>query len=127
MVEKISLLKKEPFDYRCSGFRRISENGFRIWSNRFRLFATRASPTPEKAKIAVMTSLVLHDLSQTKSRESYTPIGSIDFENETGDIIEETCCQEVISTNVSGLQPAVPCRRSVTAEEVRNGLKLYLK
>ena len=78
------------FDHRCSRFRRISENAFRIWSNRFRLFATSASLTPERAKIEVMASLALHNLLRTKSRESYTPIGSIDFENDTGEIVEGT-------------------------------------
>ena len=43
--------EERVFDYRCSRFRRISENGFGIWSNRFRLFATRASLTPEKAEV----------------------------------------------------------------------------
>ena len=57
---------------------------------RFRLFATRASLTPEKGEVVVMASLVLQNLLRTKSRESYTPIGSIDFENETGEVIERT-------------------------------------
>ena len=117
--------EERVFDYRCSRFRRISENAFGIWSNRFRLFATRASLTPERAEIDVMASLALHDLLRTKSSESYTPIGSIDFENDTGEIVEGTWRQEVISTNVAGLQPAAPCRTSFTAEEVQNESKLH--
>ena len=113
------------FDYRCSRFRRISENGFGIWPNRFRLFATRASLTPEKAEVAVMASLVLHNLLRTKSRESYTPIGSIDFENETGEVIEGTWHQEVVCANFADLQPSAPCRASMAAEEVRNEFKLH--
>ena len=54
-------------------------------SSRFRLFATRASLTPEKTEIAVMSSLALHNLLRTKSRECFTPVDSIDFENKTGD------------------------------------------
>ena len=38
--------EERVFDCRCSRFRRISENAFGIWSNRFRLFAGRASLTP---------------------------------------------------------------------------------
>ena len=34
--------EERVFDYLCSRFRRISENAFGIWSNRFKLFATRA-------------------------------------------------------------------------------------
>ena len=54
-------------------------------SSRFRLFATRASLTPEKTEIAVMSSLALHNLLRAKSRECFTPVDSIDFENKTGD------------------------------------------
>ena len=78
-------MKKKAFGYHCSRFRTISENAFGILCNRFILFATRASLTPERAEIAVMASLVLHNLLLTKSRESYRPIGSIDFENDTGE------------------------------------------
>ena len=67
------------------------------------MFATSTSLTPEKAEIAVMTSLALHNLLRTKSRESYTPINSIDFEKYTGEIVEGTWRKEVVSTNVVGL------------------------
>ena len=116
--------EERVFDYRCSRFQRISENAFGIWS-RFRLFATRISLTPERAEIAVMASLALHNLLRTKSRESYTPIGSINFENDAGEIVEGSGRQEVISTNVADLRPETPCRTSITAEEVRNELKLH--
>ena len=85
--------EERVFGYRCSRFRRISENAFGIWSNRLRLFALRTSLTPERAEITVMASLALHNLLRTKSRESYTPIGNIDFENDTGEIVEGTLRQ----------------------------------
>ena len=72
-----------------------------------------------------MASLALHYLVRTKSRESYTPTGSIDFENDAGEILEGTRRQEVISTNVAGLQPAAPCRTGFTAEKGRDELKLH--
>ena len=71
-----------------------------------------------------MTSLALHNLLRTKSRESYTPINSIDFEKYTGEIVEGTWRKEVVSTNVVGLQPAAPCRTVITAEEAQNEMKL---
>ena len=83
--------------------------------------------THGKAEITVMASLVLHNLLRTKSRESYTSIGSINFENKTGEIIEGTWLQEVSSTNVADLQRAAPCRTSIIAEEVLNKLKLHFK
>ena len=80
--------------------------------------------TPENAEIAVMASLALHNLLHTKYRESYTPTDSINFENELGEIIEGTF-RKVIPTNAVGLQPAVTCRKSSTAEKVQNELRLH--
>ena len=72
------------FDYRLSRFRRIAENGFGIWNNRFKLFSTKTQLTPEKTAIAVMASLALQNMLRTKSRESYTPVGFIDTETNDG-------------------------------------------
>ena len=80
--------------------------------------------TPEKAEIAVMSSLALHNLLHTKYRESYTPTDSIDFENEVGEITKGIL-RKVVSTNAVGLQPAVTCRKSSTAEKVQNEFKLH--
>ena len=77
------------FDYRLSRFRRIAENGFGIWNNRFKLFSTKTQLTPEKTAIAVMASLALQNMLRTKSSESYTPVGFIDTETNDG-IIEGT-------------------------------------
>lgn len=100
MVVKISKKKKEL----CSCFQRVSER-----------VSTRFVNTWESRNYC------------TKSRESYTSIGSINFENKTGEIIEGTWLQEVSSTNVADLQRAAPCRTSIIAEEVLNKLKLHFK
>ena len=76
------------FDYRLSRFRRISENGFDISSNRFRLFSTIAVLTPDKAVIAIMANLALHNMLRTKSSESYTPTSFADFEIPNGNVME---------------------------------------
>ena len=76
------------FDYRLSRFRRISENGFSIWSARFQLFSTRALLTPDKAIIAIVASLALHNMLRTKSSESYIPTGFVDFEIPNGNVIQ---------------------------------------
>ena len=80
--------------------------------------------TPENAEIAVMASLALHNLLHTKYRESYTPTDSINFENELGEITEGIL-RKVVSINAVGLQPAVTCRKSSTAEKVQNELRLH--
>ena len=61
------------FDDRLSRFRRrISENAFGIWINRFRLFASKATLKPGKVEIVVLASLVLHTMLRTLSRASHT-------------------------------------------------------
>lgn len=70
----------------------------------------------------MMGSLALHNLLHTKYRESYKPTDSIDFENELGEIIEGTF-RKVI--HAAGLQPAIACRKSSTAEEIQSKLKLH--
>ena len=74
-----------------------------------------------------MSILALNNLLRKKSTETYTPIGCIDFLNETEEIIEGAWRQEVICTSVAGLQLAGPYRTNTTAEEVRNKLKLHFK
>ena len=71
---------EKSFDYRLSRFRKIRKNGFCVWSNRFKLFSTKAQLTPEKITIAFMASLALHNMLRTKSSEFYTPFGFIDDE-----------------------------------------------
>ena len=70
--------------------RGISENAFEIWANRFRLFGTTASLRTGKIEHVVMASLALHNMLLSKSQESYTPPGFIDFEIENGDLVPGT-------------------------------------
>ena len=75
------------FNYRVSRFRRISENAFGIWINRFSLFATKAALKPGKVEIVALASLVLHNMLRTLSRTSYTPVDFVDSEAEDGTIV----------------------------------------
>ncbi|XP_057310614.1 uncharacterized protein LOC130648579 [Hydractinia symbiolongicarpus] len=74
------------FNYRLSRFRRISENAFGIWVNRFRVFSTKLMLSPEKATIITLASHVLHNMLRDLSKESYTPQWFIDFECENGEV-----------------------------------------
>ena len=44
--------------------------------------------TPDKAVIAIMVSLALHNMLRTKSSESYTPTGFVDSEIPNGNVIQ---------------------------------------
>ena len=111
--------EKRVYNYRLSRFRRISENAFGIWINRFRLFATRASLTPEKAETVVMASLALHNMLRTKSSESYTPGGFIDQEDESGEVLPGNWRQDSAAPNMVDLQIHPPHRKNISAENIR--------
>ena len=63
------------FNYRISSKRCVTQNAFRIWNNRFRIFARRASLTPNVVSVLLMAILALRNLLSLKSRESFTPKG----------------------------------------------------
>lgn len=111
--------KKRIFNYRLSRMRRVTENAFGIWVNRFRVFTTQMYLNPDKATIITLAALVLHNMLRQLSRESYTPDGFIDFENESGNVVYGNWREE----NVAVLKD-VPAKRrgnkaSKQAENVR--------
>ena len=108
------------FNYRLSRFRRISENGFGIGVNRFRLFSTRALLNPKKAESAVMASLALHNLLRTKSRDSYTPVGYTDQEGADGVVVPGNWREEAASANIVPLESSRRGRVNLKAEEIRH-------
>ena len=111
------------FDYRLSRFRRIAENGLGIWSNRFKLFSTKAQLTPEKTTIAVMVSLALHNMLRSKSSESYTPVGFID--TETNDGVIEGVWREGTAPNLAPLEDMRYGRTSLAGKDIRQKLCEY--
>ena len=112
------------FDYLLSRFRRISENGFGIWSKRFRLFSTRVLLRPDKAVTAIMVSLALHNMLRTKSSESYTPTGFVDFEIPNGNVIQGEW-RECSTLKLSPLQCENVGRQSLSGKPVRQKLCNY--
>ena len=108
------------FDYRLSRFRRIAKNGFGMWSNRFKLFSTKAQLTPEKTTIGVMASLALHNMLRTKSTESYTPVGFIDTETNDGAI--EGTWREGTAPNLAPSEDIRYGRTSLAGKDIRQKL-----
>eukprot|EP00794_Sanderia_malayensis_P002889 gene2889-biopygen2376 len=79
--------RRRIFNYRLSRVRRLSENVFGIWSNRFRVFTTTMALCPDKAIDVTLATIVLHNFLRSKSKDTYTGEGSLDVENEDGEII----------------------------------------
>ena len=53
--------EKRVFNYRLSRMRRISENGFGILANRWRVFRRPFPFEPEKVKFIVLATITLHN------------------------------------------------------------------
>ena len=79
--------RKRIFNYRLSRFRRVSENAFGIWTNRFRIFRTTIQLPPDVVAVLVQASIALHNMLCTKSRESYNPPGFADEISPEGDVV----------------------------------------
>ena len=77
--------RKIIFNYRLSRVRRITENAFGIWVNRFRVFTTKMCPHPDKATTITLASLVLHNMLREMSKDSYAPDGYLDEEMDGGE------------------------------------------
>jgi hypothetical protein len=83
--------EKRVFNYRLSRMRRISENGFGILANRWRIFRRPFSLEPEKVKIITLAAITLHNWLRSVSDigKTYIPSGLIDRENiENGEVYD---------------------------------------
>ena len=68
--------------------RRISENGFGILANKWRVFRRPFSLCREKVNIVTLTAITLHNWLRTESAigKIYIPVGLVD--RESGEIYE---------------------------------------
>lgn len=82
--------EQRSYNYRLSRARRVSENGFGILSNRFRVFLTRIERPPETAQSMVLAACSLHNLLRQRCPRFYTPPGSIDQEDVNFNVVEGT-------------------------------------
>ena len=113
--------RKRIFNYRLSRMRRISENVFGIWSNRFRVFTTSVALAPDKAKDITMATIVLHNMLRSKSKDSYTPEGSLDQETATG-VIQLGDWRDEGTSFATSLPKTKSNRASNSAEKIRETL-----
>lgn len=84
--------KERIFNYRLSRARRVSENAFGIMSSIFRVLRKPMLLSPDKATSVTLACVYLHNFLRASktSKNSYTPQGSLDVENESGEIIPGT-------------------------------------
>lgn len=113
------------FNSRASRFRRIIENTFGIWVNRFRVFYSRMCLTPEKAIYITLASIALHNMLRTKSRESYTPPGFIDEVSINGEMTEGEWRNYTVPANIQPLPSTYARRATSEAIKIRNLFKEY--
>ena len=107
------------FNYRLSRFRRITENAFGIWANRFRVFLTRNNLSPDKATDIALATIVLHNMLRTTSRETYTPPGFTDEINSDGDVVEGSWRQAQITPYMQ-VPASHSNRHKISASEMRD-------
>ena len=89
--------EKRIFNYRLSRKRRISENGFGILANRWRIFRRPILLEPEKVKIITLATVALHNWqrSSTSVGKIDLPIGLVDQESASGELIGGSWRNEV--------------------------------
>lgn len=78
------------YNYRLSRARRLSENGFGILSNRFRVFLTRIDRPPHIVQSMVLASCALHNALRRRCPRLYTPPGALDQEDNNFQVEEGT-------------------------------------
>lgn len=112
---------KRIFNYRLSRVRRVTENAFGILTNRFRVFTTAMSLSPDKATTITLATLVLHNMLRSISSESYTPDGFLDAEKENGDVMEGEWRQESLGTSIFSNLPKTNTKNtSKNAQKIRD-------
>lgn len=112
------------FNYRLSRARRVSENAFGILSAKFRVFHTTLCVNPENVISIVHACLVLHNFLIKKCPTIYTPPGSLDSENDNGEVIAGEWRQNGSSNFQDLVVPGMNHTRN--ASEVRDLLLEYV-
>ena len=83
--------------------RYFSENAFGILTNRFRVFMTPISLSPEKVKVVTLASCVLHSYlwSHNIAQSVYMPPHSIDMEDTVTHEVQLAICRKEQSNGLT--------------------------
>lgn len=112
------------FNYRLSRARRIVENGFGILTSRFRVLAHACSLDVRTTEKVVAAACSLHNWLRMTSPNTYTPPGSVDYD----DIVNSVVVQGQWRSEINGLpsvQRARVNRPKKIAENLREKYKTY--
>ncbi|CAH1987329.1 unnamed protein product [Acanthoscelides obtectus] len=119
---KTALLKRYPneptiaekiYNYRFTRARRIVENAFGFLVSRFRILAKPIQLQEETAIKMIRTTCVLHNWLRKSSLHTYTPPGSIDYE----DIVNFT-------TNLGTWRSEINALPSIARSRINNRSKI---
>ena len=92
----LGLTKKQRlFNYRLSRSRRVIENVFGILTCRFRIYRKTIECNPDFVSEIVMATCILHNFLREKAQQDYTPPGSLDEEDDDGNVVPGTWRDEV--------------------------------
>ncbi|XP_068687857.1 putative nuclease HARBI1 [Montipora foliosa] len=114
------------FNYRLSRARRIVENAFGLLCTRFRLLLRTLELDVPNAMQVVRACIALHNFLMTRKDKCYSAPGSIDNEDEFGNVVPGSWRNQIDSDDICDLR-SDPSARSSTlqAREVRDDLKDY--
>ncbi|XP_068213359.1 uncharacterized protein [Palaemon carinicauda] len=119
--------KERVFNYRTSRALRVVENVFGICSSVFRVLRKPLILQENKAALIVMAVAHLHNFLR-RNKEAvniYTPLGTLDYEDEEGNVIPGTWRAEQHNLTSLITLRHVPRRSSTTAKDVREELSDY--
>ena len=116
--------QQRVFNYRLSRARRVVENGFGIWANRWRVFLTNIMLNPDKVQKMVFATVCLHNYLRQVRSDPYTPAGLADTEDENHRLVEGTWRGDGLGAMLP-LQPGRCGNSSMAAKAVRDNMKSY--
>lgn len=114
------------FNYRLSRARRIVENAFGLLCTRFRLLLRTLELDVLNAMQVVRACIALHNFLMSRKDKCYSAPGSIDNEDEFGNVVPGSWRNQRGSDDICDLRSDPSAHSStVQAREVRDDLKNY--
>lgn len=116
---------EKVFNYRLSRARRIVENAFGVMAMRFRIYRTPIHMSPDKVDKVIKATCALHNWLIKTSPHSYIQPGTIDTEDEFGNIQPGSWRIDTPSTYIRNLQQQGSNNYSSFAERRRTKYMHY--